>query len=82
MYVSVRQFSFITHLTNTPLVRANTDVGYHTHGGVDFILNNEGTPIGWTMATDPASWLAKFYGDHVTLFDFGEYGGAVRLFPA
>ena len=60
--------------------RTNVDVGYHTYGEADFILDEDGTPVAW--ATNTASWLPKVYNEYTTLGDSGEYMGAVQLYPA
>ena len=66
---------------NTSLNRTDIDVGYHTYGREDFILDEHDLPVAW-KSTNTASWLATFYGEHILLVDFGEYGGADRLYPA
>ena len=58
--------------------RAKVDVGYHTHGKVDFTLDEEGIPIAW-KPTRTGLWLSKFYAEHIDLDDFGELGGPVGL---
>ena len=60
--------------------RPKADIGYHTHGAIDFCVGRDGLPKAWTSFPMP-SWVEELYGGHIELETGGEYGGIVGYYP-